>query len=102
MTRLYCPRLPWARIASKHWGLPGSHIVNRGTPVAHNQSPGPTGTAAAECPRKKSQLTWRPLQPRFPKEPHHCRAADSDDSIAANKPQASNVIRLEIVWVLKI
>jgi hypothetical protein len=36
----------------------------------------------------------RPLQPRFPKEPHHRRAAD--DSLAAKKPQASNVIRLEL------
>jgi hypothetical protein len=37
----------------------------------------------------------RPLQPRFPKKPHHCRAAD--DSLAAEKPQASNFVRLEIM-----
>jgi hypothetical protein len=35
-----------------------------------------------------------PLQRRFPKEPNHCRAVD--DSQTAKKPQASNVIRLEI------
>jgi hypothetical protein len=44
----------------------GSHIVNRGTTVAHNQSPGPTGTAAAECPRKKSQLAWEAPAAQIP------------------------------------
>ena len=34
------------------------------------------------------------LKPRFPEEPHRRRAAD--DSLTAKKPQASNVIRLEI------
>ena len=43
---------------------------------------------------KKSHPRGRPLQLRYPNEPHHRRFAD--DSLAAKKPQASNVIRLEI------
>ena len=62
--------------------------MNRGTPVA------PTGTAAAECPGEEEPPAGRPLQTRFPKEPHHRKAAN--DSLAAKKQQASNVICLEI------
>ena len=43
---------------------------------------------------KKSHPRGRPLQLRYPNEPHHRRFAD--DSLAAKKLQASNVIRLEI------
>jgi hypothetical protein len=66
----------------------GPHIVIRRTPVV------PLGQPHLNVPEKKNHPQGRPLQPRFPKEPHHRRAAD--DSLAAKKPQASNVIRLEI------
>jgi hypothetical protein len=62
--------------------------VIRRTPVV------PLGQPHLNVPEKKNHPQGRPLQPRFPKEPHHRRAAD--DSLAAKKPQASNVIRLEI------
>ena len=48
---------------------------------------------------KKSHPRGRPLQLRYPNEPQHRRFAD--DSLAAKKPQASNVIRLEIERVIR-
>jgi hypothetical protein len=54
----------------------GSHIVIRGTPVAQ------MGQLQLNVPEKKNHRGPRgkPLQTRFPKEPHHRRAAD--DSLA--------------------
>jgi len=66
----------------------GSHIVNRGTPVA------PLGQPQLNDPGNKSHPRKRPLQPRFPNEPHHRRTAD--DSLTAKTPQGGNIIRLEI------
>ena len=50
-------------------------IVNRKTPVA------PLGQPQLNVPERKSHPRGKPLQPRFPKEPHHRRAAD--DSLTA-------------------
>jgi hypothetical protein len=54
----------------------GSHIVIRGTPVA------PLGQPQLNVPEKKSHPRGRPLQPRFPKEPHHRRAADDSQCVS--------------------
>jgi hypothetical protein len=62
--------------------------VSRGTPVA------PLGQPQLNVPEKKSHPVGA-LQPRFPKEPHHRRAAD--DSLTAKKPQASN--RRSSAWM---
>ena len=54
----------------------------------------PTITVPRRTSPMLSTVGGQPLQSRFPKEPYHRRAAD--DSLAAKKPLASNVIRLEI------
>ena len=51
----------------------------------------PAGTAAAECPEGAEPPAChggRPLQPRFPKEHHHRRAAD--DSLCGTRPQSKH------------
>jgi hypothetical protein len=60
----------------------------------NRSSVAPPGQQLLNVPEKKSHPRGRPLQTRFPKEPHHHRAAD--DSLAAKKPQVSNFVRLEI------
>ena len=49
----------------------------------------PAGTAAAECPEGVEPPAGKPLRPRFPKEPHHRRAADA--SLYGTRPQSSSV-----------
>jgi len=45
-------------------------------------------------PRERSRPRGRPLQPRFPKEHHHRRAAD--DSLCGLVPQSNVVVSLEM------
>jgi hypothetical protein len=66
----------------------GFQIVNRGNPVA------PLGQPQLNVPEKESHTCGRPLQPIFPQEPHHRRAADN--LLTAKTPQVSNVFRLGI------
>jgi len=77
--RLYCPGRLRPELFPGIGVLPGpateSHIVNRGSPVA------PLGQPQLNVPERKSHPRGKPLQPRFPKEPHHRRAAD--DSLTA-------------------
>ena len=46
----------------------------------------PLGQPQLNVPRKESHPRGKPLQPRFPKEHHHRRAAD--DSLCVTRPQS--------------
>jgi len=72
---------------------PGSGLERAIRQRSHARRP-PLGQPQLNVPRKRSHPRGRPLQPRFPKEHHHRRAAD--DSLTAQRPQASNVFSLEM------
>ena len=95
----------------------GPHVVKKGGPSGPKESSGwsprfppvragtnkgqrsharrpPLGQPQLNVPRERSRPRGRPLQPRFPKEHHHHRAAD--DSLTAQRPQASIVFSLEM------
>jgi len=54
----------------------------------------PLGQPQLNVPRERSRPRGRPLQPRFPKEHHHRRAAD--DSLCGLVPQSNVVVNLEM------
>ena len=70
---------------------PPSQGRNDGDPATFTH---PLGQPQLNVPRRKSRPRGKPLQPRFPKEHHHHRAAD--DSLTAQRPQASIVFSLEM------
>jgi hypothetical protein len=55
------------------------HHLSRGTPVA------PLGQPQLNVPERKSHPRGKPLQPTFPKEPHHRRAADESLTAKSRK-----------------
>ena len=59
----------------------GSHIVIRGTLITSGPPVAPLGQPQLNVPERKSHPHEKPLQTRFPKEPHHRRAAN--DSLTA-------------------
>ena len=95
----------------------GPHVVKRGGPSGPKESSGwsprfpparagtnkgqrsharrpPLGQPQLNVPRERSRPRGRPLQPRFPKEHHHRRAAD--DSLCGLVPQSNVVVSLEM------
>ena len=60
---------------------------------SHARRP-PLGQPQLNVPRERSRPRGRPLQPRFPKEHHHRRAAD--DSLCGLVPQSNVVVSLEM------
>jgi len=71
---------------------PGSGLERAIRQRSHTRRP-PLGQPQLNVPRKRSHPRGRPLQPRFPKEHHHRRAAD--DSLCGLVPQSNVVVSLE-------
>ena len=119
--RLSCPGLARARNVSRHWGPPRAchraPCCEKGGPSGPKESSGwsprfppvragtnegqrsharrpPLGQPQLNVPRERSRPRGRPLQPRFPKEHHHRRAAD--DSLCGTRPQSNVVVNLEM------
>ena len=119
--RLSCPGLARARNVSRHWGPPRAchraPCCEKGGPSGPKESSGwsprfppvragtnkgqrsharrpPLGQPQLNVPRERSRPRGRPLQPRFPKEHHHRRAAD--DSLCGLVPQSNVVVSLEM------
>ena len=67
---------------------PGSGLERAIRQRSHTRRP-PLGQPQLNVPRKRSHPRGRPLQPRFPKEHHHRRAAD--DSLCGTRPQSKCV-----------
>ena len=72
---------------------PGSALERAIRQRSHTRRP-PLGQPQLNVPRKRSHPRGRPLQPRFPKEHHHRRAAD--DSLCGLVPQSNVVVSLEM------
>ena len=72
---------------------PGSGLERAIRQRSHTRRP-PLGQPQLNVPRERSRPRGRPLQPRFPKEHHHRRAAD--DSLCGLVPQSNVVVSLEM------
>jgi len=73
--------------------------VPPGSGLEHAKSRDPTpvislGQPQLNVPRERSRPRGKPLQPRFPKEPHRRRAADA--SLCGTRPQSSSVRHVTI------
>ena len=78
----YCPVVS-GPIVSRHWGPP--RACHRVPCCEHAAVQRGYWGRMLNVPERKSHPRGKPLQPRFPKEPHHRRAADNSLTAKSRK-----------------